>query len=140
MTSHVSIHIATELLARSVRGNSGTRFPVSLRAGARYPRVTDVATIPPAVPTPKFEEAWKGVIDFAKTVLSIGAALLAAVASLLLVGKYKLEGLGWVPPALLIMSIMLSLYGFGLSIHALRSGLPRGNALLFCNLSVFALI
>lgn len=99
-----------------------------------------MATPPPPPCTPKFEESWKAVIDFAKTVLSIGSALLAAIASLLLVGNFELQDYGWVSPVLLIVSMLLSLYGLGGAIQALRSGVHRPRALLFCNLSVALLI
>jgi hypothetical protein len=90
--------------------------------------------------TPNPDEAWKGVIDFAKTVLGIGSALLAAIASLLLVGNYKLEGFGWLPPGLLIISMLLCLYGFGGAIQALRSGNASHRALLCTNTSVVVLV
>lgn len=87
-----------------------------------------------------FVEEWKSVIDFTKTVLSISTGLLAAIASLLLIGSYKLQGYGWVPPALLIISILLSLYGFGRAIQALRTGTSKAAALLLSNISVGFLI
>jgi hypothetical protein len=95
---------------------------------------------PPAVATPNFDETWKAVIDFAKTVMSIASALLAAIASLVLVGTLKLEGAAIVPPVLLILCIVCCLFGFGRSIDALRKGLDRKPALAFCNVAVFLLI
>jgi hypothetical protein len=87
-----------------------------------------------------FIEEWKGVIDFTKTVLSISTGLLAAIASLLLVGNYKLHGTGWIPPTLLIVSALMSLFGFGRAIQALRTGSTKKAALLLSNLSVIVLI
>lgn len=99
-----------------------------------------MATPPPPPCTPKFEESWKAVIDFAKTVLSIASALLAAVASLLLVGSYELQGYGWASPVLLIGSMLLCLYGLGGAIVALRRGVHNNRALLYCNVSVVLLV
>ena len=87
-----------------------------------------------------FVEEWKSVIDFTKTVLSISTGLLAAIASLLLIGNYRLQGYGWVPPVLLIISALLSLFGFGRAIQALRAGSAKNAALWLSNISVFVLI
>jgi hypothetical protein len=90
--------------------------------------------------SPNFVEEWKSVIDFTKTVLSISTGLLAAIASLLLIGNYKLQGTGWIPPALLMLSALMSLFGFGRAIQALRANTAKNAALLLSNLSVLALI
>jgi len=96
---------------------------------------------PPAVANqPNFGEAWKAVIDFAKTLISISAALLAAVASLVLTGTLKLSGLAYLPPLLLVVSTLLAIYGFGQAISALRKGEHRRAGLMYCNLAVFVLI
>lgn len=93
------------------------------------------------MPVPaNFIEEWKSVIDFAKTVLSISTGLLAAVASLLLIGNYKLQGTGWVPPVLLVVSIVLSLFGFGRAIQSLRAGSAKNSALWFTNGSLVVLV
>ena len=74
------------------------------------------------------------------SLLSIASALLAAVASLLLVGSYELQGYGWASPVLLIGSMVLCLYGLGGAIVALRRGVHNNRALLYCNVSVLLLV
>jgi hypothetical protein len=90
--------------------------------------------------SPNFVEEWKGVIDFTKTVLSIATGLLAAFASLLLVGNYKLQGYGWIPPVLLVVAAMASLFGFGRAIQALRANAGKPSSLFLATLSVFTLV
>lgn len=85
-------------------------------------------------------EAWKGVVDFTKTVMSMAAALLAALVSYVVVNGHELKGLEFVSPALLVAAVLLSLYGFGQALSALKSGTSSGPSILLSNAGALALI
>ena len=85
-------------------------------------------------------EAWKAVTEFSKTVLSLSATVLAAIASYLVLQGAAITAWTAIAPALLVLAIILSLYGFGRAIKALKTGTSQTFALLGCNLGAVALL
>jgi hypothetical protein len=83
-------------------------------------------------------EAWKSVIDFAKTIISIASAILTAFIGYYALNQIPLTGswLNFVSPVLLLVSIITALYGFGRSIKAVSSGVSQKDGVLLSNLSV----
>lgn len=87
-------------------------------------------------------EAWKAVIDFVKTIISISAAILTAF-----VGYYALNQLSlgaslfnFISPLLLLASIVAALFGFGRSIKAISSGATQVAGVLLSNVSAILLL
>ncbi|GLQ51294.1 hypothetical protein ACFFJT_08830 [Dyella flava] len=87
-------------------------------------------------------EAWKAVIDFVKTIISISSAILTAF-----VGYYALNQipigescLNFVSPFFLLASIVVALFGFGRSIKAISSGISQEGGVLFTNISAYCLL
>jgi hypothetical protein len=89
---------------------------------------------------PNHLEAWKGLIDFAKTVLSLSTAVLAAYVSYVVVNGDSLHGWDFISPGLLVASIILSLFGFGRALPALKSGNSSVPGIFMTNASVAALV
>lgn len=85
-------------------------------------------------------EAWKAVTEFSKTVLSLSATLLAVIASYLVLQGATITLWTVIAPALLTLAIVLSLYGFGHAIKALKTGTSQAFALVGCNLGAVALL
>jgi hypothetical protein len=85
-------------------------------------------------------EAWKGVVDFTKTVMSLAAGLLAAFVTFFVVNGRQLVGWEYLSPGLLIASVLLSLYGFGQALSALKSGTSSWPSILFSNAGAVALV
>ncbi len=85
-------------------------------------------------------EAWKAVTEFSKTVLSLSATVLAAIASYLVLQGAVITPWTAIAPALLTLAIILSLYGFGHAIKALKTGTSQAFALIGCNLGAVALL
>jgi hypothetical protein len=76
-------------------------------------------------------EAWKAVTEFTKVIISLSTSVLT-----LLVGYMTVN---WIPPFLLVVSIIFSIYGFGRAIPAIKTGDQQPASLLYSNLSAFAL-
>src|ERR1700690_1078176 len=123
------------------RGKYGIRSPAPWIAGARCPKISDVATSGGSTNVdPNHLEAWKGLIDFAKTVLSLSTAVLAAYVSYVVVNGESLHGWDFISPGLLVASIILSLFGFGRALPALKSGTSSVPGIFMTNASVGALV
>ena len=87
-------------------------------------------------------EAWKALIDFAKTMVSLSVAILTA-----LIGYYIVEKpvvtqseMKYIPPVLIVLSIFVAIYGIGRAIRAVKSGESEKSGVLFSNISVILLI
>ena len=87
-------------------------------------------------------EAWKGVIDFGKTVISISSAVLTAFLGYYALNQISIWGsyLNFVSPVLLLLSIVMALFGFGRSIKAISSGSSQKSGIGLTNWSVFFLV
>jgi len=87
-------------------------------------------------------EAWKSVIDFCRTSISLSSAILTALVGYYIVSQPELSSsiLNFAPPALLIISILLAIWGFGKSIKSLSSGKSERIGILLSNLSIFVLL
>ncbi len=81
-------------------------------------------------------EAWKSVIDFNKTSISLASGILLAVIGFFVFqGQASLiERWNWVSPALLVLSIACSIYGFGRAISAIGTSKSDWFAVLLTNL------
>lgn len=90
--------------------------------------------------SPNELEAWKAVTEFSKTVLSLSATVLAALASYIVLERPPVGLIMAVSPALLVLAVIFSLYGFGGAIKALKSGTSQKIALLGCNAGAVALL
>lgn len=87
-------------------------------------------------------EAWKALFDFTKTLVSLSAAILTA-----LIGYYVVEkpavtqsAVRYVPPVLIVVSIVFAIYGIGRAIRAIKSGKSESYGVLLINISVWLLI
>jgi hypothetical protein len=88
-------------------------------------------------------EAWKSVIELSKTIISIASTLLTA-----LMGYYVLNLsyfdtsaiTTYIPIFLLILSIILSVWGFGKAISAIRNVSSEPVGVFYINASIFVLI
>ena len=87
-------------------------------------------------------EAWKGVIDFGKTVISISSAVLTAFLGYYALNQISMWGsyLNFVSPVLLLLSIVMALFGFGRSIKAISSGSSQKSGIGLTNWSVVFLV
>lgn len=87
-------------------------------------------------------EAWKSVIDFCKTVISVSSAILTALLGYYIVSQTELSD-SWgnfLPPAFLVLTIALAIWGFGRSIKSVSSGTSQRGGILLANLSIIVLI
>jgi hypothetical protein len=87
-------------------------------------------------------EAWKSVIDFCKTAISVSSAILTAILGYYIVSQTELSDswVNFVPPTLLVIAIALAIWGFGRSIKSVSSGTSQPCGILLANLSIFALL
>lgn len=87
-------------------------------------------------------EAWKSVIDFCKTLISVSSAILTALISYYIVSQPELSDspANFASPTLLVVAILLAIWGFGRSIKSVSTGTSQRGGILLANLSVFALL
>jgi hypothetical protein len=87
-------------------------------------------------------EAWKSVIEFAKTVISISSAILTALVGYYVVNQSDLgkSYINYVPPAFLVGAIVIAIFGFGKAIRAISTGNYERNGVLLSNISVALLL
>jgi len=84
-------------------------------------------------------QAWKALIDFSKVVLAFSSALTAAVIGYYLTNDIRPSFFSLLPVMVLVLSAVLSLYGFGRGIVSIKTGETRKSGLTFCNLAAVAL-
>jgi hypothetical protein len=86
-------------------------------------------------------EAWKSLIDYQKTIISLSSAVLAAIVGFYLTGKYTEV---WptiiLPVLLLIVSIITACYGFGRAIKSVKTGESEPAAVSLSNWATGLLI
>ena len=85
-------------------------------------------------------EAWKAVTEFTKVIVSLSTSILTILVGYITLNSIDLSFYNLLPPFFLILAIVLSLFGFGRAIPAIKSGNQDRNSILFSNLSVLALI
>lgn len=85
-------------------------------------------------------EAWKAVTEFTKVIVSLSTSILTILVGYITLNNIDLSFYNLLPPFFLILAIVLSLFGFGRAIPAIKSGNQNRNSILFSNLSVLALI
>lgn len=95
-----------------------------------------------ANPEKSHVEAWKSVIDFCKTAISVSSAILTALIGYYIVSQPELSDslVNFAPPALLVIAISLAIWGFGKSIKSVSTGTSQRGGILLANLSIFALL
>ena len=86
-------------------------------------------------------EAWKSMIDYQKTIISLSSAILAAVVGFYLTGNnVQLWPNMLAPVLILIASIIAACYGFGRSIKSVKTGNSETMAAHLSNLATGLLV
>jgi len=85
-------------------------------------------------------EAYKSVIDFNKTIISMSSAILAALIGYLVYQKVPFRLINYVSVFLLVVSIFLSILGFGQAIKTIKDSVSRKATIGFTNWGAFFLI
>lgn len=87
-------------------------------------------------------EAWKAVTDFAKTVISLASGVLTV-----LIAYYVTSGfvagdriVNYAAPALLVLSALFGIFGFGRAIRAISKGVSEVRGIALCNIAVLFLL
>jgi hypothetical protein len=79
-------------------------------------------------------EAYKNVIEFNKTIISISSTILAALIAFIVYQQIEFRILNYLSLALLVISIGLSIFGFGRAIETVKDGTSRAYTILLTNL------
>lgn len=85
-------------------------------------------------------EAWKAVTEFTKVIASLSISILTILIGYITLNKIELSFANVVAPLFLVIAIVLSLFGFGRAIPAIKSGEQNVGSILFSNLSVLSLV
>src|SRR5205823_9044725 len=85
-------------------------------------------------------EAYKSVIDFNKTIISISSTILAALIGYLVYQKIEFRLLNYISLALLVISIALSIAGFGQAIKTVKDATSRRGTIAFTNFGAIFLL
>ncbi len=85
-------------------------------------------------------EAYKSVIDFNKTIISISSTILAALIAYLVYQKIEFRLINYVSLILLVISITLSIWGFGQAIATVKDGKSRTGTIALTNFGAFFLM
>lgn len=85
-------------------------------------------------------EAHKSIIEFNKTIITICSGILTAIIGLIVFQDITVTTSDYFILAPFVISIFLSLYGFGHTIAALRDQTNSNNALRMTNLSALVMI
>lgn len=93
-----------------------------------------------ALPNDPITEAYKNVIDFNKTVISISSAVLAGQIAYLVFQKADFLALNFVSSGVLTFSIFFCLASFGRAIKSVKDSQSRPSTLLLANLGAILLI
>lgn len=89
---------------------------------------------------PKLTEAYKAIIDFNKTIISIASTILAALISLLVFQGYPITPANFAGAVLIFLAILCSLLGFGKSIRPLQTDIGSNRAKLYSNVAGYLLL
>ncbi len=85
-------------------------------------------------------QAYQSIIDFNKTIITICSSILTAFIGFIIYQNISLSTLNYVVLGLLVITILVSLYGFGLTIAALRDNANSNTAILMTNTSAVIMI
>jgi len=85
-------------------------------------------------------DAYKSIIDFNKTIITIASSILTALIAYIVYQNIDLRLLNYLSILLVMLSILLSLYGFGSSIQTVKDGVSRKGTILMTNIAGFFLI
>lgn len=85
-------------------------------------------------------EAYKSVIDFNKTIISMSSAVLAALIAYLIYQNVEFRLFNYVSVALLVISILLSIFGFGQAIRTVKDGVSRTGTIALTNFGAIFLM
>lgn len=78
-------------------------------------------------------EAWKGVIDFTKVIISLAMSILTIIVGYLTLHAIDLSLSTFFPLFFLISAIIFSILGFGRAIPAVKTGEQKKTAIFFSN-------
>lgn len=85
-------------------------------------------------------EAYKSIIDFNKTIITIASSVLTAIIAFIVYQNIELRWTHYLTLALIVVSIFFSLFGFGYAIQTVKDGVSRNLTILFTNIGAFVLI
>lgn len=86
-------------------------------------------------------DAWKALIDFNKTTISIASAVLTALIGYLTVSGTvtEMSQLNLIPIGLLLLAGAFALYSFGRALSAIKNGTSAEHGVLYANAGFFSL-
>lgn len=85
-------------------------------------------------------EAYKSIIDFNKTILTIASSVLTILIAYVIYQNIDLNTLNFISIGLIVFAILFALFGFGSAIETIKDGKSRPSAILMSNASGFILI
>ncbi len=85
-------------------------------------------------------QANQSIIDFNKTIITICSSILTALIGFIIYQNLSLSLLNYVVLGMFVIAIFVSLYGFGLTIAALRDTSNSNTAILMTNISAIIMI
>lgn len=87
-------------------------------------------------------EAWKSLIELSKTTLSISSAVLTALIGFYVLNQssFSASKINYMAPALLVLSILIAIYGFGRAIRSIKTGTSEPAGVGLTNTSVILLV
>lgn len=84
-------------------------------------------------------EAYKSIIDFNKTIITIASSVLTALIAYVIYQNIDLATLNYISIGLIVLAILFSLSGFGAAISTVKDEKSRPKTVLMTNASVFIL-
>jgi len=85
-------------------------------------------------------EAYKSIIDFNKTIISISSSVLTGVIAYLVYQDIDFAFQNYIGVALLIISVLLSIKSFGAAIKTVKDSISRPATIIYANFGAFTLI
>lgn len=85
-------------------------------------------------------EAYKTIIDFNKSVITISSTILAGQVAYLVFEKTQFIWTNFVSSALLVFSFIFCLFSFGRAIKTIKDATSRPSTILFANLAAALLV
>ena len=84
-------------------------------------------------------EAWKGVIEFSKVILTFSSTVTVVLIGYYIANDVRPRTVNVLPLVFILIAAIFSLFGFGRAIVCLKKGDSQSRGLLFCNLGAIAL-
>lgn len=85
-------------------------------------------------------EAYKSIIDFNKTILTISSSVLTVLIAYVIYQNIDLNTLNFISICLIVFAILFALFGFGGAIKTIKDGQSRPVTVFMSNASGFILI